>query len=989
MKYYKPDGMKKILVFFISILFVASVSGQSGSGTLGDPYYGTISSGSPVWDPVNFTNGEVYVGSGTLGEDLTINGGHLTILPGIKVIFMRVGSDLIINSAGQLTADGTPANQITFTRYYPTNNYWGHIAFQSTAGTSLIDNCIIEYGNVTGNSSPSFYGGAIYADINNLTISNCKIQHNRAEWGGGIFVNANKSPSIETSYFYDNFSKEGGGGIYLWNHANSVIKNCIFDSNHCDGTTFSYYTGGGLASQSSGSIQVLNCTFVNNSSSRPNGQSVMLYSSVNNLLQNCIIWGTTGNHIYLTGTNTIQYCGVEGSLPAGTGNLLLSSNNNDATGPNFTNPSASDWSITFISPCRDAGTTPSPPIPTDFIGNPRVGPYDIGAYEVQYILSTWTGATSSDWDIATNWNPNIVPFATSHVTIPPAANNPAISFSDVTINDMLIESGASLSVNALRTLTAATVTNSGALSIINSGRFNVTSLLNEAVFTVGPTSWATITTLTNNGIINLNSDFIDMFSLMFDTYSGTGTANIAMSVTGGGGTDNWKWHYVAVPINYRNNKTMFTSIDAVDLMQYDDFQIPNTLTATDNDGWVWHDGYRAGPPPDLLGPSFSNLFVGKGYAFYHPNSSAVVNFSNLSSLQSSLGPLFPQYSGNGKLVPGNYGWNLLGNSLTCGIDWDLVTRTGNVNSAIYYTINYKIGTYVQGSGGIGINGATKNVPALQGFLVKANETGTSLDFSSARQNTSQHRYKKSLEVKGSDDSKGNNSVVPLIKLELNNSGNQDETLIWFNDQATNSFDRDFDALKLFSGGAFDQIYTLNGTQKFGISGIPFPTESVTIPVVVKVVNAGSNYKIIASQLQGLDNYNLTLTDKGNSNFITDLKTAGSYTFSSNAGTFPDRFVITIGTVATGVSDVIIPDKVFNVFTFDRTLNIEVLNDAWEGKKGTINLYNLTGIKVLQQNNIEWYKGDIKKIPLNLPQGIYIVEIKAENQKFVTKISIIK
>jgi hypothetical protein len=314
--------------------------------------------------------------------------------------------------------------------------------------------------------------------------------------------------------------------------------------------------------------------------------------------------------------------------------------------------------------------------------------------------------------------------------------------------------------------------------------------------------------------------------------------------------------------------------------------------------------------------------------------------------------------------------------------------TGNLNSAVYYTINYKIGAYVQNSGGTGINGATKNIPALQGFLVKANESNTSLDFSLARQNTSQHRYKKSLELKGGD-SKVTNSVVPLIKLELNNSGNQDETLIWFNDQATNSFDRDFDALKLFSGSAFDQIYTLNGAQKFGISGIPFPTDAITIPVVVKVVNAGSNYKIIASQLQGLENYNVTLTDKGNSNFITDLKNTGSYTFSSNAGTFPDRFVITIGTIATGVPDVIIPDKVFNVFEYNRTLNIEVLNDAWEGKKGTINLYNLTGIKVLQQNNIEWYKGDIKKIPLNLPQGIYIVEIKAENQKFVTKISIIK
>ncbi len=66
-------------------------------------------------------------------------------------------------------------------------------------------------------------------------------------------------------------------------------------------------------------------------------------------------------------------------------------------GPNFMATDGSDWSIEFISPCRDAGTTTHSTVPTDYIGNSRIGPYDIGAYEVQY--SRWR----SDATNPTSW----------------------------------------------------------------------------------------------------------------------------------------------------------------------------------------------------------------------------------------------------------------------------------------------------------------------------------------------------------------------------------------------------------------------------------------------------------------------------------------------------------------------------------------------------------------------------------------------------------
>jgi hypothetical protein len=536
--------------------------------------------------------------------------------------------------------------------------------------------------------------------------------------------------------------------------------------------------------------------------------------------------------------------------------------------------------------------------------------------------------------------------------------------STTTFNDLTIDNAAGVSL-ASNVLTAV----SGALTI-NSG----------AKFEIGPGKRLTVDgSFNNSGILNLNSDATGIFSLMMNSYSGSGTANVTIYLTGGG-NPNYKWHYVAVPALYINDKSVFTSINALNLLRYDDSIIPDGSSHTDYEGWVWHDGWTTGTtgPPPYYGPSFSDLNIERGYNFYHndPLGYAYASFNNLSSLQTSLGPKSLQYSGSGKAIPSNYGFNLLGNSLTCGIDWDRVTEViGDPSNAVYFTTDGKLGMYMRGVPESGLNGATNHIPPLQGFFVKTYTAGASLDFSEAKEHTSQQRYK------GEDV-----TTIPLIKLELNNLGNQDETLVWFNEKATNSFDGNFDASKLFSSEAgYDQIYTWFGSEKYGINGIPLPAKKIIIPVAVKFLRSGSDYKIIASQLQGLDDYKVTLTDKGNANNTVNLKNTDRYTFSSEAGKFTDRFFLTITNLLTDIPDINVPEKVFNIFAFDKTLNIELLSDDWVGKKSTVSILDPTGKKVLQLNNVEWYKGERKQIPLNILPGISIVEIRSKEQKFVSKI----
>lgn len=62
------------------------------------------------------------------------------------------------------------------------------------------------------------------------------------------------------------------------------------------------------------------------------------------------------------------------------------------------------------------------------------------------------------------------------------------------------------------------------------------------------------------------------------------------------------------------------------------------------------------------------------------------------------------------------GWNLVGNSLTCGINWNNVVFSGpEVNTTLYFTKNNQMASYIPPSGP-SVNGGTAHIPPLQAFL---------------------------------------------------------------------------------------------------------------------------------------------------------------------------------------------------------------------------------------------------------------------------------
>jgi hypothetical protein len=911
--------MKKLFLLFILMLpSVYLINAMDGDGSSSNPFRGTLS-GSETWSVGEFTDNTIYIGNSTT-PDLTIaTDGHLTIDPGITVIFTQLTSDLFITGTGQLTAGGS-GSQVKFTKD-PGKSHWGHISFQNMGTNPVASsfyNCLLEYGYSTGSGSqPLLAGGAIQVDFNDVMITKCSFIDNYATFAGAIMINSNRNTKIKNCFFESNETYECGGAIILYTNSTAELENCIFAYNYSKGNSASYYSGGAIWSYSNAS-KIVNCTFVENTSDRA-GDAVYSYSSSNMQIINSIFWGTNDQFAYISTSPTISYSAFESVKPSTATNSIIIS---DVASDHFNDAGNGDWSLKFISPCRDAGTVPSPTVPNDYAGNPRIGPYDIGAYEVQY--SRWkTDAGTTDWATASNWDGG-VPSSSTDVIIPTGATNyPTGS----TTQDFTLGSGKQF--------------------IIKQG------------------AKVTLDDFTNNGTLKLNHDASGFASLIINSYTrGSGaTEEIQLYLTGGGSelNEDYKWHYISTPVSSLSTD-VFTGV-TLDLAQFVESRPSSSLMQ----GWVAFDGYVYSTGQSN-GPTFNSLTPGKGYNFWDGSNNTFTfgGLLNTSDAVMSLG-----YSG----LPTMHGFNLLGNPFTSGLDWDDIinsvyaTYPLNTSKGLYFTRDNIQCTYIAG---VGVPGdVTGIIPPMQGFFTKTYSTGNSITLPAAtRTHDNIHPTYKGSEV------------IPLVRLLLKRSNViTDETVIRFDALAKSDLDNDFDAIKMFISESKTQIYSSMGGVNYAINGQPFPVNALEIPIVINLTK-DTIHTISVTQLQGLDDLGVYLRDNS-TGFVADLKTTPVVTFSGGPGTINDRFVLSF--TNTGFETPNILNVGFNIYQANSLINIQTISDEWDGMKGSVRLLDITGKTVTTKQDAEFGKNSMLEISAPSVKGLYIIELKSGLMRYVGKV----
>jgi hypothetical protein len=261
---------------------------------------------------------------------------------------------------------------------------------------------------------------------------------------------------------------------------------------------------------------------------------------------------------------------------------------------------------------------------------------------------------------------------------------------------------------------------------------------------------------------------------------------------------------------------------------------------------------------------------------------------------------------------------------------------------------------------------------MQGFFIKTNANVTLNLPAQAKTHTANKRYK-------------GNSAAPHIRLQYENSINSDQTVIYFDEKATLSFDKLLDGRKAFLTDSDPYIYSVIDGTKYSINAIPFPDPTITVPLTVNAATAGS-YTIKATELTDLENYKVYLNDK-TQNLTVNLADVNSYSFNATAGTSTDRFTITFTNVLTGIPENVITTKPFNIYSSTGNINIQTLGDTWNGKQGGIRVLDMTGKIVTTADNVTFSKDELHQLAVSVATGIYMVEIRSGVMRYVGKVVI--
>jgi len=227
-----------------------------------------------------------------------------------------------------------------------------------TYASMLLDSVIVSNNDA---DLLSGWGGGIYTNLGDLTLSNSSILNCQA-WKGGGFYNSNTISDIDNVIF-DNCQAEDGGGMYLLlEDIQTMISYSQISNNTANNE------GGGIyIPQTPATVDITNTTMYNNQAG-VDGNALITSSLLEPSLKNCIVWGHNEPAISSQGgasLPSISYSDVQGTeLYPGVGNI-----NQD---PLFVDPDNGDFHLSWTnppyswggkSPCIDKGNPVSPPDP--------------------------------------------------------------------------------------------------------------------------------------------------------------------------------------------------------------------------------------------------------------------------------------------------------------------------------------------------------------------------------------------------------------------------------------------------------------------------------------------------------------------------------------------------------------------------------------------------------------------------------------------------
>jgi len=577
-----------------------------------------------------------------------------------------------------------------------------------------------------------------------------------------------------------------------------------------------------------------------------------------------------------------------------------------------------------------------PSTPSPFVPNAPFVPIDV--YDIAAAITApliWSGFVSDEWSNALNWVPQRVPTSADDVFIPgtytPGATLLASTFPGTTPtpNQPTVRSGQFANSVALNTGATLTLVSGGTLNV--SGDFSNTggtvagggtgrvALVGTSAQSVGGSSVSTFPNLTvgtataaitgpvaiqSTGGLTLDGNLAIAASQPFTLNSdasgtafvvnngssvATGVATVQRYITPNLNTGPGYRHY-STPVSgntvadfttsgfaptvnaaYNSSPTPPTTVPFPTVYFYDQSRLGLTNTSPEFDK-----GFAS--PTSLSDP----LTVALGYTVNIPGSELVDFVGTLNN-----GPY--SRTGLARGTQATAGYHLLGNPYPSAIDYNVVkvNSTGIENALYVFKSNGQYtGTYTSYVNGTSANTGTNVLPVAQGFFVRvaAGQTGAVTFTNAARLNAPDN----TLFQRTAADPR------PRLALTLRNAAVANQTVIYFEQGATTSFDTGFDAHYLPATHGLDLATDLS-TEALSINGLPALASTTTVPLHLHAAVAGT-YTLAVDELQNLPaGYHAYLRDALTGAY-TDLATTPTLSLTLAPTDAPTgRYAVVFGT----------------------------------------------------------------------------------------------
>jgi hypothetical protein len=232
--------------------------------------------------------------------------------------------------------------------------------------------------------------------------------------------------------------------------------------------------------------------------------------------------------------------------------------------------------------------------------------------------------------------------------------------------------------------------------------------------------------------------------------------------------------------------------------------------------------------------------------------------------------------------------------------------------------------------------------------------------------------------------KGDTQLLRIKTYNIATPDLADETVIYFDSNATSGYDPQFDAFKLLNTyEALPNIYTIAGNDKLAINGLPMiGKDEITIPLVIKV-NSKGEYEVNFTEILNFPSDVEIFIIDSEKNITQNLKNKSIYTFTLKPTSPDGRFLIKFSRVIAEPEFEIQTEKIsFTMYSNNSVLSIDILNSKISNLKSQLCIYNLAGQIVADEKNIS-----AGTYNYTLPKGIYIVKLADNNSVTSRKIYI--